>query len=186
MQVRWQEVIDSFRADLDPQVGQLNLTFVSDSARQTLPLMLFNPFTETAETAVYASTMRLSGERLRELAPQVLLDARLPERRVALRAAGVMVQDLDTHDFLSLAEVRRGKRPERDERRPALSEPRGFRGHDPAGSRLFEISLPPGGSAELVFESRGSRIGGHEMLIHQISQLSNGFIVGGYTLVQLG
>jgi hypothetical protein len=179
-------VTASFRADLDSQVGQHNLTFAPATAQQTLTLMLFNLFSETAETVVYASTMRLSGEHVRELAPQVLLDARLPERRVALRAAGVMVEDLDTHDFLRLVEVKRGKQPERDERQSHLSEPRGFRGDDLAGSGLVEILLSPGGSAELVFESRGTRIGGHEMLIHQISQLSNGFIVGGYTLVQPG
>lgn len=175
-------VHNSFRPDLDPQVGQANLTFAPSSSKQPLKLVIFNPFSRPAKTTVQVSTLLVSGAHARELALSHLLHARLPEQRIALRESGVVVADLDAHEFLRLIEVKTSER--HDHRETKLGPPNGYRAHTPAGRPLFELSLPAGGSAEIVLEGRPSRLGRFDMLIHQISQISEGFVVGGYTLVQ--
>jgi hypothetical protein len=176
-------LIERFRPDLDAQVGQRNLIFATAGGVQPFSLMVFNPFSQEAETAVHARTMRISGAHLRDLPLQVLLDAALPERRIALRDSGVIVADLDAREFLRPVEIREAERHGGHDA-ARLRPPMGYRGRDLAGPPLFELSLPAGGSAEIVFENRAGQLGRDDMLIHQISQVSAGFIVGGYTLVQ--
>jgi hypothetical protein len=76
-------------------------------------------------------------------------------------------------------------RAERGGRGPGgAADPEGFGDGAPPVRCSSSCRCGPGGSAELVLQSRASRLGDNDMLIHQITQVTAGFIVGGYTVIQ--
>ncbi len=65
-------------------------------------------------------------------------------------------------------------------RRPASPRP----GDALGGHALCELRLPAWGSAQIVIESARGRRQADEALVHQLVQVSDGRVVGGYSLVE--
>ncbi len=174
----------SFRPDQDPQVAQHNVTVKSALAGQPLKLRVFNPLPETAVTIVQVRSLRISGDGVRRLSDAMLLDAARPETRRALRRSEVTVSEVDAGAFLRVVEVGEarddGERPERDALTAGFPRP----GDALGGHALCELRLPAWGSAQIVIESARGRRQADEALVHQLVQVSDGQVVGGYSLVE--
>ena len=171
-----------FRPDLDPQVGQHNLT-IKPSGGQ-FKLIAFNPFDENAPTQIFARSLKITGERLDEFSNAMLVEASRPEIRRLLRKKGIVVEEQDPSSFLRLLDVGHAEEGRGRHRGNTSSLHAGVPVDQVQGRPIGECDLPAGGAATLLFESRSNRAEPGEAFVHELVQVSSGLQVGGYSFLE--
>lgn len=188
----WQDPVEyTFRAALDRHVGQRNVGVRGPEAEpQTMQLALPNPFGHHAPTTLHVVTTQLFGaDRLpgAGLAVQPI-DALLhfDDRAFAgpLAALGVTSRTTVPGRDLRVGEVidtnrRSGKVDEEETQRLLLAQRDDYRDF---GREIARLDLPPYAVAQVELTSDPSGADS-EALIHQLTQVTDGVAVGGYTLV---
>jgi TAT (twin-arginine translocation) pathway signal sequence len=181
-----------FRPDLDPLVGQRNVTVLAPIQKSglSMPLQLANPFPEPGQTQVTVSTRfvrnagRLIGHDFGIRPSDVLVHIDEPAAAAVARQLGLIVQPADPGTGVTFEGVTKTSGSADGLTDATRARLRSLAGQAPSdgGRVLANVALPGLGVASATF-GLVRTAPSDAAVVHQFRQLTNGVVIGGYAAI---
>ena len=178
-----------FRPDLDPLVGQRNITVLLPRLSH-FPLQLANPFLEPGQTVITVSTRfirnagRLIGQDFGMRPSDILAHIDEPAAAAVAKQLGLVVQQADPGTGVKLVNVEAANGSADgldDATRAALRKVAGGAPSD-GGRPIASLDLPGLGVATAALDIVPTAPK-DAAVVHQIRQITDGVVIGGYDAI---